>query len=446
MKKLLTLVVCSLLAIWTVNAANIAAGSFKNGGTWVLRNDGVLYVQASEVPDFQEFYKSGDSENPYWDIHARSNAPWFEYGSLVKEIWIDGANKIGEAAFMSLTHVERVVFSGTTDMEISARAFENCISLKQVDGFQYVTKIDGYAFHGCPLSFVVLPKITYLGSRVFGSENKLNTYLNLQNGYTVMITNSTVPTFSYINDFMCDRGARLIVPSSTINQYPVMANKQSTTWHEFLRDQEICVGGLFYQNNPRWFWFLRDGGTLCVVGAMPDFANASDVPWYSLRSQITSVIVTNSPSIGKNAFLGYSNLTMVLADDVSTIGDNAFNGCTHLTKVVNLDKVKSIGVAAFANTKLNPVLILNSAETIGNNAFDNVTTIAQLLLGENLTSIGAYAFRNTLQSQAGSCWVKVAGEAPNTASNAFNGVRTQKLIVPAGVYASYNGAITVDAI
>ncbi|MBQ7259495.1 MAG: leucine-rich repeat protein, partial [Paludibacteraceae bacterium] len=86
------------------------------------------------------------------------------------------------------------------------------------------------------------------------------------------------------------------------------------------------------------------------------------------------------------------------------------------------------------------VTILNSAQTIGNNAFDNVTTMSQLILGENLTSIGAYAFRNTLQSQAGHYWIKVAGAAPKSAAaNAFDGVVTKKLFVPAGVYASYNG-------
>ena len=217
-----------------------------------------------------------------------------------------------------------------------------------------------------------------------------------------------------------ERGSKLIVVSDTRNSGAFSTNGVG----------EVVGGGDG--------WRLKNG-VLTITSQQLSYNSASVAPWYAQKSHIGHVIL-KANNIPAELFRDYTALhTVELPEDVVSIGNNAFNGCTNLTKVTNLDNVKTIGDGAFASTRLN-VVVLNAAQTIGANAFDNVTTMSQLILGEDLTSIGSYAFRNTLQSQAGSYWIRVSGSAPSsTASNAFDGVITKTLYVPAGVYASYNG-------
>ena len=298
MKKLLTMFLCFVVGIGSINAeALYTSGTFSNGGTWKINTNGVLIINASEVPTFIPKYHLQD---------RGSTAPWQAYDGVIKEIWISGANKIGRGAFLELHNAQRVSIAGVTSVEIMKGAFKDCSSLTSVDGFQYMTKIGERAFEGCPLKYVVLPKVTSLGKDVFGSNDESNASADVGYAkYTVMLTTSSAPTFEDIDFLLCDRAARLIVPASLKSQVDALWNaefhKNGVKQHQM---QEICVGGLLNQNNPRNFWMLQDDGTLWVVGAMPDFANASDAPWYSLRNQVKSVVIEGASSISNNAFRG----------------------------------------------------------------------------------------------------------------------------------------------
>ena len=94
-------------------------------------------------------------------------------------------------------------------------------------------------------------------------------------------------------------------------------------------------------------WTLYSGGTLIVsgTGAMTDYSNGSNAPWFNSCSSIKSVIIENSvTSIGDYAFDGCSSLTSVtIPDSVTSIGDGAFFGCSSLASVTIPDSVTSIG-------------------------------------------------------------------------------------------------------
>lgn len=89
-------------------------------------------------------------------------------------------------------------------------------------------------------------------------------------------------------------------------------------------------------NNLTWS-FNRCTGVLTISGsgAMKDWSSASNVPWYSYRSSITSVnIGSGVTSIGVRAFYGCSNLPSVsIPSSVTSIGTYAFQNCTNLTSV-----------------------------------------------------------------------------------------------------------------
>ena len=273
MKKLFTMLLCLIVGIGSMFAQVNASGTLSNGGTWKLQQ-GTLYVEASAIPNFKKSYVDGGA----W--HTKTTAPWWVYGQYINEIQVDGASTIGSWAFAGLTKVQRVVIAGVTSVEIGEYAFGGCSSLSSVDGFQYMTQIGQGAFMGCPLKYVVLPKVTSLGSFAFGSQDGSNASADVGYAkYTVMLNTSSVPTFDNIDFMLCDRAARLIVPASLKSQISALwdadaHNPQTNRMNREFQMQEICVGGLLNQNNSRNFWMLNDDGTLWVVGTMPDFAKS----------------------------------------------------------------------------------------------------------------------------------------------------------------------------
>lgn len=455
MKKLLTLVVCSLLAIWTVSAKDIASGTFKNGGSWKITDQGELYVDAVTIPDYKLTKKDdgryyvinidNDIDGYYYD-RWHTSAPWNSYMPQIKTLRLSSSVKtIGTEAFAHLNLLTKVTIEGS-GIIIKDDAFNGCFRLYDFPfASGKITSIGSRAFVHCAFLTIELNGVTYIGYYAFDQCYRLwRRPQDQTNGNFSIKVTGAFPTVEVMSDYSSgvvrnedflatdghtiltttrtrvEKGSKLIVVSDTKSSGAFSSNGVG----------EVVMGGDG--------WRLKNG-TLTITSDQLPYSSASDAPWYAQRSYVTNLFI-NARNIPANLFMNYTALqTVNLPEDVISIGDNAFNGCTNLTKVVNLDKVKSIGAVAFSNTKLN-VTILNSAQTIGNNAFDNVTTMSQLILGENLTSIGAYAFRNTLQSQAGHYWIKVAGAAPKSAAaNAFDGVVTKKLFVPAGVYASYNG-------
>ena len=417
MKKLFTMLLCLIVGIGSMFAQVNASGTLSNGGTWKLQQ-GTLYVEASAIPNFKKSYVDGGA----W--HTKTTAPWWVYGQYINEIQVDGASTIGSWAFAGLTKVQRVVIAGVTSVEIGEYAFGGCSSLSSVDGFQYMTQIGQGAFMGCPLKYVVLPKVTSLGSFAFGSQDGSNASADVGYAkYTVMLNTSSVPTFDNIDFMLCDRAARLIVPASLKSQISALwdadaHNPQTNRMNRYFQMQEICVGGLLNQNNSRNFWMLNDDGTLWVVGTMPDFANASDAPWYSLRSQIKTVIVDIASKIGNNAFRGYPYLTKVIAENISTVGDYAFCDCAQL-KDAYIQNVRTIGKNAFENcSALQTINLRNAINTIDDNAFKG-SGLKSIYLGLPLQSIGNNAFATTALNNGD---IYVNGPCPQTSSSAFGSV------------------------
>lgn len=100
-------------------------------------------------------------------------------------------------------------------------------------------------------------------------------------------------------------------------------------------------------------WLLDDNGTLTISGSgkIEDCRSDIDQPWYSNRSDITSVVIEPGvTSIGSLAFYECSNLTSItIPSGFISIGDYAFWNCTGLTSITIQNGVTSIGTGAFWN-------------------------------------------------------------------------------------------------
>ena len=147
-------------------------------------------------------------------------------------------------------------------------------------------------------------------------------------------------------------------------------------------------------------WSLdTDTGVLTVSGTgdMYNWSSVSNVPWYSNRSSVKTVVIGDSvTSIGNYAFNNCTGLTSItIPDSVTSIGDYAFSGCTGLTSVTIPDSVTSIGGSAFENcTGLTSVTIGNSVTSIGYYAFTNCNNIYLLVYKNSFAE--QYAIDNSL--------------------------------------------------
>jgi len=114
--------------------------------------------------------------------------------------------------------------------------------------------------------------------------------------------------------------------------------------------------------------------TISGTGAMADYPDPSERPWYSYATEIETVIIE---------------------DDVTSIGIYAFGGCSGLTEVTFAtgSKLETIGEAAFSDCfNLTTVTIPASVTTIGNNAFESCTGLTTITIPASVTSIGNGVF------------------------------------------------------
>jgi hypothetical protein len=139
------------------------------------------------------------------------------------------------------------------------------------------------------------------------------------------------------------------------------------------------------------------GDTLTIsgTGAMANYYKASEVPWYSYRSSITSVVINPGvTSIGDWAFDNYSRLTSItIPNSVTSIGANALRYCSGLTSISIPGSVTRIGNSAFRYCSgLTAITIPSSVTSIGSSTFDGCTGLTSMTIPSSVTSIGGYAF------------------------------------------------------
>ena len=142
-------------------------------------------------------------------------------------------------------------------------------------------------------------------------------------------------------------------------------------------------------------WSYDGGSTLTIsgTGEMTDFANASDTPWYDIRSSIEHVVFEEGvTSVGSNAFRFCSFLTDVtLPEGMTEIGDSAFYSCG-LTDVTFPSTLTEIGPCAFADTKLTELELPQNLTVIGDNAFYACSALQEAVIPEATEEIGPGAF------------------------------------------------------
>ncbi len=177
--------------------------------------------------------------------------------------------------------------------------------------------------------------------------------------------------------------------------------------------------------------FDEESGELTVSGSgnMTNYSSASSVPWYSYRTQIKTVDISDSiTSIGSYAFSGCTGLTEItISETVTYIGYNAFSGCTGLTEIIyNAKNVRDFRDTS--NTFLN-----------AGKKGDGIDVI----FGETVEKIPAYIFYvSTSTSRPNIKSIKILSESTTVGSSAFYGCDRITTAGPAGSGCDYEFAWT----
>ncbi len=139
--------------------------------------------------------------------------------------------------------------------------------------------------------------------------------------------------------------------------------------------------------------------TISGTGDMTDYYSATDIPWYSNRPNIKSIVINNGITrIGHDAFRYCINLTSVtIGEGVASIGGSAFSYCENLTTVIIPNSVITIEMYAFDSCKaLQSVTMGSGVKNIEDSAFKDCSNLISLIIPDNVANIGSYAFRDCI--------------------------------------------------
>ncbi len=157
-------------------------------------------------------------------------------------------------------------------------------------------------------------------------------------------------------------------------------------------------------------WTYSDG-VLKITGSgkMKDYLYYEDVPWYSKKESIKSVVIGSGVTrIGDFAFFTCSNLTTVtIPESVKAIGSESFYFCEKLKSIKLPSKLTTIEPFAFYNcSNLKSVTIPKSVKVVDYNTFCGCKKLANINLPDTLETIGSNAFMDTAYYNDNSNWTK----------------------------------------
>lgn len=123
-------------------------------------------------------------------------------------------------------------------------------------------------------------------------------------------------------------------------------------------------------------WSFSNGVlTIDCRGAMENFDSAVEAPWFSVRSQVERIVVTEGvTSLSDYAFFGCENAeSITLPTSLERIGKLSLYGCKSLSNLTIPSAVAEIGDYAFARASgLKQVVFEGTAPQIGAGAFAEV--------------------------------------------------------------------------
>ena len=295
----------------------------------------------------------------------------FAWCSALQSVTIgSGVATIGNSAFYNCNNLSSVTI-GNGVTSIGENAFAECYSLNTVVIPDNVATIGNYAFAWCGVlqSVTIGSAVTSLGEYAFRYCDNL-VELNVL---------PVTPPSIYSNTFDSELNSSfaIAVPEGSLEDY-----RSDENWRRLLEISSGEASGVC-GDNLVWTLNLAEGTlTISGSGSMYDYTYVEEVPWYSYRSYITNVSMSDEmTSIGNYAFYNCYNLSSVtIGSAVTSIGEYAFADCYSLNAVVIPDKVTTIGDYAFVGCyNLTSITCLAIVPPAVNNNFVSINPANCLL-------------------------------------------------------------------
>ena len=314
----------------------------------------------------------------------------------------NSVTSIGNYAFYGWGGLTRVTIPNSVT-RIYGEAFSGCSSLASVTIGNRVTKMGANVFSGCSPALydtTSIPCVYLVDGWVVGCHTDSisgdldltgvrgigdSAFTGCRSLRSVTIPDSVTSIGSYAFS-RCSGLQSVTIPKSVVR----------IGWDAFSE----CNSSL-YDTTTIPGVALVDGWAVGYTDSISRDLNLSGVIGicgYAFRncSQLISVTMPDSVSIGDDAFSGCSMLSSVeIPDGVMNIGRGAFDDCSSLVSVMIPDSVTSIEPLLFNGCScLTNVVIPDSLTSIGASAFYGCSGLTNVTIPESVTSIGDSAFRN----------------------------------------------------
>lgn len=266
---------------------------------------------------------TGDMKN-----YTGTNSPWYSSRSKILKVIIkDGVTSVGNCAFYYCNHIQEVSI-GKDVKTIGTNVFYSDYDLNEITLPKSLESVGNYAFENCK-------------------------------SLTDVYYHSTESDFANIS-------------VGTNNTYLTNAAKH------------YLLSGSCGENLT---WVLGFDSILSISGEgdMENFENPASVPWYSKRSAVKGINISdNVTSIGDYAFYYICNVEEIkIPSSVTCIGKYAFYECSKITSVTIPDSVETIGDKAFSYcSNLKNIYIGKNVSSIGEQAFYYASTLSEIRVSE----------------------------------------------------------------
>lgn len=334
--------------------------------------------------------KKGDSYKTEFTInfddavHAIKDGA-FKNNKFIRKITIKGnIQTIGEEAFAN-SNIAEVVFEGNfKGLAIGAGAFRNCVRITAITLPDNVEQIGDNVFEGCyNLTNLAYSAEIPLGRLFTTAPQNDNWYKAEQGGVTyylpkklkeIVVTN----TATAIADYAFQNASQLTKVTLAIQN----GDKPYTT----------KIGN---------YAFANTGSIEVNLGSVEIIGNAafrnSGIATFD-NNGVATVELIALKKLGVDAFNGTTRITFVdfSKAPIDNVSARAFANSSIAR--VNLGRIKTISMSAFANSKLSVISDSESVETIMEKAFFNATEIKANIINNNfinVVDIGKEAFLGT---------------------------------------------------
>lgn len=318
-------------------------------------------------------------------VHAIKDGA-FKNNKFIKKITIKGnIQTIGEEAFAN-SNIAEVVFEGNfKGLAIGAGAFRNCVRITTIALPDNVEQIGDNVFEGC----YNLTNLAYSAEIPLG---RLFTTVNPQND----------------NWYEAKQGDVTYYLPKKLKEIVVTNTATAIADYAFQNASQLTKVTLATQNGDKPYTtkignyaFANTGSIEVNLGSVEIIGNAafrnSGIATLD-NNGVATVELIALKKLGVDAFNGTTRITFVDFSKASIDNVSARAFANSSIARVNLGRIKTISMSAFANSKLSVISDSESVETIMEKAFFNATAIKANIINDNfinVVDIGKEAFFGT---------------------------------------------------